>query len=142
MSVAGRQPGVPIWQLEIDEARVDAGRWPYTLPVVAQVVEHGLRLDPGINVFIGANGTGKSTLVEAIAACWARRVTAFRDDWMQRAVGAPAEEDSDLRLALRPTYTRGGPTGACSFVLSDCTPKRLGSVLAGVGRSASVNDPY
>jgi predicted ATPase len=109
--VGSRQPGAPIQKLAVDGARVEAGRWPYTLPVVAQVVEHGLDLDAGINVFVGANGSGKSTLVEAVAACWARRVTVFREDWIQRAAGAPAEEDSDLYLALRPVYTRGGPTG-------------------------------
>lgn len=109
--MVSRQPGAPVLKLEVDEARVDRSRWPYTLPVIAQVIEGGLELDPGINVFIGANGTGKSTLVEAVAASWARRITAFRNDWMQRAAGAPSEEDSDFHLALRPVYTRGGPTG-------------------------------
>ena len=109
--MASRQPGAPIERIDVDRARVHIDRWPYTLPVVSQVVEHGLDLAPGINVFIGANGTGKSTLIEAIAACWARRITVFRDDWLQRSAGEPAAEDSDLYLALRPAYTRGGPTG-------------------------------
>lgn len=109
--MVSRQPGAPVQRVALDQGRVDPSRWPFTLPVVAQVAKHGLDLDPGINVFIGANGTGKSTLVEAVAACWARRVATFRDDWIQRSAGAPAEEDSDLYLALQPVYTRGGPTG-------------------------------
>ena len=62
-------------------------------------------------MLIGANGSGKSTVVEAIAAAWGRRVSVFRDDWLQRAVATPSDEDSDLHRALRLSFTRGGPTG-------------------------------
>lgn len=97
-------------RVRIDPAQAHED-WPYTLPAVAQILEHGLELDPGITVLIGANGSGKSTIVEALAATWARRVTAFRPDWMQQAVAAPSGEDSDLDRALRLDYTAGGPTG-------------------------------
>ena len=73
--------------------------------------EHGLTLAAGVTVLIGENGGGKSTMVEAVAAVWARRVTAFRSDWLQRSVATPSGEDSDLHLAPRLSYTRGGPTG-------------------------------
>ncbi|MFJ3958247.1 AAA family ATPase [Arthrobacter sp. NPDC090010] len=42
------------------------GEWPATLPAVAQLLNSGLDLGPA-TVFVGDNGTGKSTLVEAIA---------------------------------------------------------------------------
>lgn len=110
--MASRQPGVPVTELTIDRGRVEADdRWPYTLPVVQQIRERGLPLQPGATVLIGQNGSGKSTIVEAVAAVWARRVTAFREDWLQQAVSQPSAEDSDLHRSLRLAYTRGGPTG-------------------------------
>jgi hypothetical protein len=33
--------------LTIDRGRARPGDWPYTLPAVAHVLQHGLRLDPG-----------------------------------------------------------------------------------------------
>lgn len=41
-------------------------RWPATIPAVAQLLRDGLDLGPA-TVLVGENGTGKSTLVEAIA---------------------------------------------------------------------------
>lgn len=56
--------------------RVQAGRvplpddtWPATLTPVAQVLREGLDLGP-LTVLVGENGTGKSTLVEAIAIAY------------------------------------------------------------------------
>ncbi len=110
-SGGGRQPGAPVTRLTVDRGQSDPGRWPYTVPAVRQVYDDGLALAPGATVLIGANGAGKSTLVEAIAAAWARRITAFRQDWLQRSIAEPSAEDSDLHRALRLTCTRGGPTG-------------------------------
>lgn len=107
----GRQPGAPVTGLTIDRGQSDPQRWPYTVPAVRQVYDSGLALAPGATVLIGANGAGKSTLVEAIAAAWARRITAFREDWLQRSIAEPAAEDSDLHRSLRLAFTRGGPTG-------------------------------
>lgn len=41
--------------------------WPYSVPAVAEVVEHGLEFTHPVTFFVGDNGSGKSTLVEAIA---------------------------------------------------------------------------
>lgn len=50
------------------DAGADTGRYPFTLPVVAQLARAGgLELDPGVTFLVGDNGTGKSTLVEALA---------------------------------------------------------------------------
>ncbi|SFQ82104.1 AAA family ATPase [Amycolatopsis rubida] len=44
------------------------GRYPFTLPVVQRLAQTGgLHLDPGVTFLVGDNGTGKSTLVEALA---------------------------------------------------------------------------
>jgi predicted ATPase len=98
-------------RLTIDRGQVDPRRWPYTVPAVRQVLDSGLDLAPGATVLVGANGAGKSTIVEAVAAAWGRRMSAFRDDWLQQAVSSPSEEDSDLHRSLRLDYTRGGPSG-------------------------------
>lgn len=43
--------------------------WPVTLPSVAQLLRDGLDLGPA-TVLVGENGTGKSTIVEAIAMAY------------------------------------------------------------------------
>lgn len=113
--MVGRQPGAPVTGLSVDCGQADLSRWPYTLPVVAQIAEQGLALSPGVTILIGQNGSGKSTLVEALAAAWGRRVTAFRSDWLQQAAADPSAEDSDLNRSLRLVYTRGGPSGGLFF---------------------------
>lgn len=46
------------------------GTWPGTIPAVAQVLTNGLDLPAGVTVLIGENGSGKSTIVEAIAVAY------------------------------------------------------------------------
>lgn len=55
-------------------ARADAPRggsadavWPASVPAVAQVLTDGLEMADGVTLLVGENGTGKSTLVEAVA---------------------------------------------------------------------------
>jgi hypothetical protein len=47
-----------------------ATRWPRTIPAVAQLVAEGLILPKGVTFLVGENGSGKSTIVEAIAAAY------------------------------------------------------------------------
>jgi predicted ATPase len=48
------------------DAAVD--RYPFTLPAVAWLAQSGgLALAPGVTFLVGENGTGKSTLIEAVA---------------------------------------------------------------------------
>lgn len=42
--------------------------WPVTVPAVAQLVRDGLELAPGATVLVGENGSGKSTVLEVLAA--------------------------------------------------------------------------
>lgn len=52
-----------------DEA-VDRTRWPYTIPAVAAIGDSGLEFHRPVTFLVGENGTGKSTIVEAVAdAC-------------------------------------------------------------------------
>jgi predicted ATPase len=69
MARAGRRDGGGFvrW-VELDEPSADVSRYPFTLPVVTGLRGAGrLSLDPAVTFLIGDNGTGKSTLVEAIA---------------------------------------------------------------------------
>jgi len=129
-TVGHRQPGVPVLGLDVDRGKVTPGRWPYTLPAVQTIVEHGLELDPGVTILIGENGSGKSTIVEAIAAAWGRRVGVFRDDVALQIVTRPSAEDSDLNRSLRLRFTRGG--GTAGFFLR---AERLHSQAEALARS-------
>jgi predicted ATPase len=42
-------------------------RWPATIPAVTQILDEGLDLAAGVTLLVGENGTGKSTIVEAVA---------------------------------------------------------------------------
>ncbi len=58
-----------IRSLQLCPERVpDTRSYPYNLPIVRNLTE--LTFDKPVTFLIGENGTGKSTLVEAIAACY------------------------------------------------------------------------
>ncbi|GAA3401556.1 AAA family ATPase [Pseudarthrobacter polychromogenes] len=60
----------PIRRLEEDPSNVlDRRQWPAVLPPVAQVLDDGLELTSA-TVLVGENGSGKSTIVEAIALAY------------------------------------------------------------------------
>ncbi|MBI2243294.1 MAG: AAA family ATPase [Nocardioides sp.] len=46
------------------------GVWPADVPAVAQLVRQGLELSPFVTFLVGENGSGKSTIVEAVAAAF------------------------------------------------------------------------
>jgi predicted ATPase len=50
-----------------DGAALPRGQWPLTIPAVEQLLEDGLTLDKGVTFLVGENGSGKSTIVEAVA---------------------------------------------------------------------------
>ncbi|HRD63694.1 MAG TPA: AAA family ATPase, partial [Nocardioides sp.] len=52
------------------EATLPSGEWPATVPAVAQLLEEGLTLDNGVTFLVGENGSGKSTIVEAVAVAF------------------------------------------------------------------------
>jgi predicted ATPase len=49
---------------------------PFDIPAVQHALEHGVRFTAPVTFFVGENGTGKSTLLEAIAARYPRIGTA------------------------------------------------------------------
>ena len=53
-----------------DDAPEPSERWPTSIPAVAQLLRDGLALSPGVTFLVGENGSGKSTIVEAIALAY------------------------------------------------------------------------
>jgi predicted ATPase len=43
------------------------GQWPFTVPAIIALAQRGLDFERPVTFFVGENGTGKSTIVEAIA---------------------------------------------------------------------------
>jgi predicted ATPase len=74
--------------------------WYWDVPAVAQLRADGMPLAP-VTVLVGENGTGKSTLVEAVAAAWRDLLTAQVHHW-----GPPASGE-DTRL-FRDLWLEGG----------------------------------
>lgn len=44
--------------------------WPYTVPCVRELLDHGLTFTQPVTFLVGENGSGKSTLVEAFAEAY------------------------------------------------------------------------
>jgi predicted ATPase len=54
--------------LQVVRERIpDASRYPYTLPAVRALIEAEIALHPQVTFFVGENGSGKSTILEALA---------------------------------------------------------------------------
>lgn len=51
----------------VEGTGVDRRAWPASIPAVAQLLRDGLELPSGVTLLVGENGTGKSTVVEAVA---------------------------------------------------------------------------
>jgi predicted ATPase len=58
----------PVRRVIADEATpVQSRDWPASIPAVAQLLHDGLELPAGVTLLVGENGSGKSTIVEAVA---------------------------------------------------------------------------
>jgi predicted ATPase len=90
---------------------LDTGRWPYTIPAVAQVVaEGGLDVGPGVTFLVGENGSGKSTLVEALAHAYPRR--GLDNPFVNLVGDRGSTEDSPLWRHLAPRlHPMASPAG-------------------------------
>ncbi len=92
---------------EHPEDPADRDRWPATLAPVRQVLDEGLALSPA-TVFVGDNGVGKSTLIEAIAMAFG--LGAEGGSPSTRRATRPTESDlwRHLRLARSAGSARYG----------------------------------
>jgi predicted ATPase len=61
----------PVVEVRADPERpLPANEWPMTIPAVAQLLREGLTLPAGVTFLVGENGSGKSTIVEAVAMAY------------------------------------------------------------------------
>ncbi|BDZ50040.1 hypothetical protein GCM10025867_22810 [Frondihabitans sucicola] len=54
-------------RIRVAEAVAPRDQWPFTVPAVAALIGEGLAFDEQITFLVGENGSGKSTVVEALA---------------------------------------------------------------------------
>ena len=58
----------PVRRIVANEyAPVGSDEWPASIPAVGQILRDGLDLPAGVTLLVGENGSGKSTIVEAVA---------------------------------------------------------------------------
>jgi predicted ATPase len=94
---------VPLSRVTVRDEVRDPDAWFWRLPAVAQLREEGLSLAP-VTVLVGENGTGKSTLVEAIADAWHDLLTAQVHHWGPKA--SPEDTTLARELWLAGAYPR------------------------------------
>jgi predicted ATPase len=109
LSVAADPLGpLPVRRVERSrDARLGENDWPATLAPISQVLREGLELAPA-TVVVGENGTGKSTLVEAVAAAYG--LAPEGGSTSQRPQDRPTESPlvQDLSLKRGPGAPRWG----------------------------------
>ncbi|MGZ4638452.1 MAG: AAA family ATPase [Actinomycetes bacterium] len=87
------------------DAQLDPAAWPYTLAPVRQLVEDGLDLPPGVTFLVGENGSGKSTIVEAVAMAYGLNPEGGSTSARHRS----RQSESDLYDVLRVVRNPGAP---------------------------------
>ncbi|MFE0421538.1 ATP-binding cassette domain-containing protein [Streptomyces sp. NPDC058953] len=85
--------------------RDERGRWPFTVPAVAQLLDEGLVFERPVTFLVGDNGSGKSTLVEAVAESFKLDAYGGR---LARLYGRPDATKTALGEVLRAGTTRAG----------------------------------
>jgi predicted ATPase len=99
-------------RVSVERAGVDLGKWPWSLPAVAAMDE--LEFDGGVTFLAGENGSGKSTVLEAVAvACGCPEEGGPSNQWLK----GPRRGES-LAARTRPALT-GVPVGGAWFLRAE-----------------------
>ena len=103
----------PVVKVAVDPTRepLPPQEWPLTIPAVRQLAVEGLRLAKGITFLVGENGSGKSTIVEAIAMAYGLSA----EGGSSQGGRATRASESPLHRVLR--LERGLGTGRWGFFL-------------------------
>lgn len=64
------QPPVLRVERHPERPEIPVDTWPMTIPAVAQIAAEGFEPAPGVTFLVGENGSGKSTIVEAVAMAY------------------------------------------------------------------------
>lgn len=95
-------------QISVDREKA-SDTWYFDIPAISQLAAEPLALDASVTVIVGENGSGKSTVLEAVAAAWASRLRGAVKHWTPRS----GDEDSDLHWAVRLHGEFPPPAGGC-----------------------------
>lgn len=110
--------------------RMDRRAWPATLAPIRQLLDDGLDLGP-MTILVGDNGSGKSTVVEAIAMAFGMNAEGGSTNAMNRTF----ESESDLADYLQ--LVRGGGASKRGFFLRAETMHGLFTYLESIGDTGS-----
>ncbi|WP_425309724.1 AAA family ATPase [Ammonicoccus fulvus] len=88
-------------------AEIDLRQWPYTIPAVRQLLDEGLELG-GATVLVGENGSGKSTIIEAIAEAYGFNAEGGSTGAMHTTRRTESSLADALTLDRGPGASRGG----------------------------------
>jgi predicted ATPase len=78
----------------------DPQQWPFNLPAVEQLIaEGGMEIPPGVTFLVGENGSGKSTVIEALAEVYPR--DGVLNPYVNLVGPGGSEEDSPLCYNLK-----------------------------------------
>ena len=109
------------------------GRWPDDVPAVAQLLTDGLDLAAGVTFLVGENGSGKSTIVEALAEEFGLNA----EGGTRNARHVTAQERSDLTQRIQ--LERVGGSSRWGFFLRAETMHGHYSYLDEIGDAPSLH---
>ncbi len=95
------------WVEEHPQAPADREAWFAQVPAVRQLLEVGIEFGP-ITVFVGENGAGKSTIVEAIAAAYGLNPEGGTHNARHSTFASESPLESHLQLARGAGASRKG----------------------------------
>jgi predicted ATPase len=128
---------VSVDERRLHDPRLVRDRWFTAVPAIAALCRDGLDLDPRVTVVVGENGSGKSTVVEAVARAWGERLTAAVKHWSPPTT----DEDADLHRALVLDGERPRPQGGC-FLRAEAMHGLFGAIDAGVADHAGASAAF
>lgn len=97
----------PVRRLEFERPDADGAAWPWTIPAVAQLADGGLDL-PQTLVLVGENGSGKSTIIEALAEAYGLNPEGGSTGAMHRTFDSESGLAASTRLVRGAAAARGG----------------------------------
>lgn len=106
-SSLSRELSRPVRRIEANDEPRDDSVWPFTIPAVRQLLDEGLDLG-SMTVLVGENGSGKSTIVEALAQAYGLNAEGGSTGAQHRTRPSESPLAGHLRLTKGAAAARGG----------------------------------